>query len=215
MAVGFLSVLVIGGIVILWTRQEPHEGLRRGEEQAEAEIGRALVSLEEERGVARNSYRIYLKPGDIAIVTLGLFRAEEAVNLIEGMPVTLPPDVELLAMRVNELGVTGGGVVTYPGLLCTRRWPPRGYGPTRSIAASSLRKNDQFAVSAWLRLDRPGDVTVDGLEMLYEIDEGVYSQTFGHTSLRMSVTGNGESAQGVLCDPRAARMWDKPFAETR
>jgi hypothetical protein len=171
--------------------------------------GSALVSLDAEAGV-ENSYRIHLRAGDIAIFTIGTFRAEKPVRILRGSPVQLPSEVEVLAMRVNELESVNGGPVTYPGLLCTRRWPPHGFGPTQALEDFDLDEGDRFAITAWLRLAAPGDARVDSLEVLYEDGDDAYRQTFDGSLLRMSVTAPDETPEGALCDPNSGDPWDQP-----
>ena len=203
MVLALLAVCSIGAGIIL----------RDGQSDSASEkvaAGSSISSLEAEAGVVKNRYRIYLRPRDIAIFTIGTFGAEKDVTLLQAMPLEAPPQVELLALRVNEMESRSGEPVTYPGLLCTRRWPPRGFGPTEPLRGFDAEKGDRFAVTAWLRLIEPGDVTVDGLRLLYEEAEQTYRQTFGVSILRMSVSARGEQPDGVPCDPNTGEPWDEP-----
>jgi hypothetical protein len=200
-----ISILVLAAAAVISTSGESEP--ERSETVAP---GTALVSLQEEAGVIQNDYKIYLRPRDIAIFTFGTYRAERSLQMLHAALGKFSPHVELMAVRVNRLESVAGKPVTYPGLLCTRRWPARGFGPTQPLRGFEVAAGESFAVTAWLRVNEPADLTVESLNIVYRSADTDYEQVLDNSSLRLSVTDESAAPiSGKLCDPTTGEPWDE------
>lgn len=165
----------------------------------EVPTGDALKILNESRTTVGGPFA----PGDVIFYASGMFQAKERINLVSARPLKTNGAMEFLTSRVNDLSVDAEAR-GYVALLCTRRWPPRGFGPTFPLSGTVIEADESFAVTFWVRPKRTQHLEASGIRIVYESAGQRYEQTSDLRSLQLDID------RSRPCDQRPDG-WTEPW----
>lgn len=98
------------------------------------------------------------------------------------------------------------------GLGCTDVWPPLGFGPTSPLEGLRIGAGEIFAINVFVGVNRPGDWTIAGAHLDYEIEGRAGRAT--STALNVEVIrrrSRDELPDGkASCAPMRDSNWFKP-----
>lgn len=120
------------------------------------------------RGGAFKVPNVPVPRGSVLAFTVELATVQSDLELLGAEPVQRD-GVDLLETRFNFIDrADGSGWRTYPSGVCTRKWPPKGLGPTHPIASRELKRDDHIAFTVFARANTAG--TIRGIRLHYRID---------------------------------------------
>lgn len=135
---------------------------------------------------------------------LRTFAADADLTLESVVPARMPPGVELLATRLVYLkSPVGHGVQPYLGNLCTKRWPPAGFGQSREVAGTEVYAGEIIGIIAYIRPPGVGVFHVDGFDVTYRDAKGVrrHLREEAGSKVELEVLRPGQTSEHTVCRP--------------
>lgn len=152
--------------------------------------------------------------GVIDIVSVESFDVVDGpLTLTVARPISIPPQVELLAAKINfassaRYGKSKAGMA--PGALCTQRWPPQTFVDQFAPEGLQLEVGDSFFLTFYTRPRVLGTFEIRGIHLEYKLGGRDYVQTDPEpriTSIRVRDPGDVPGGHRITCNPRSASRY--------
>lgn len=165
---------------------------RQDRDEGPVARGAVLRSPIVDEGV-KNTYRMSIRTGVVAITTLDRFTSQRDVVVESVTPLRSVDSLEILTVRLSFVYKKGvHGTRGYPGTFCTERWPPVAFVDLHE-APLPVKADDQIAVTVFVRPRGAGDHELTGVRIRYREDGVLKEQTTESTTLTV-VARESESA---------------------